>query len=236
MSMLEVLIQFNIWQALYAVGGTVEQVGLEAMLTYVVINRLIASFTSGYISSNIGEKVLSGEIVGDFIRPINIKLYLIFDHLGSALYDTAFNFIPVSIVTILFGAFLLPSSLLHGVMFVISLILGIILMYLLNYAIGLLTFWFKTYSYTHWLMRAMTTLFAGTVIPLWFYPDFLKNVAMCLPFRYISFEPIAIYLGQTTARDIVFTIAMQIMWIIVVYFIGLLLWKKAEKRVVIQGG
>lgn len=235
-SMLYLLIQFSIWQALYATQATIEQVSLPQMLTYCVINQLVRAFTDDEISSNLGAKIRSGEIGGDFVRPINLKLYLIADQLGNSVYEFCFNFIPIVIITVLCGAFTLPASVFHGVAFIVSLVLGIFLNYLIGYALGLIAFWVKNSGYVSWLMRAMTNLFGGTVIPFWFYPPALQKIAMLLPFRYITFEPISIYLGQTAKTEILSAIGMQLLWIAVVYLLGRLMWAKAEKRVVVQGG
>ena len=234
--MLYLLIQFSIWQALYATQAMVEQVSLPQMLTYCVINQLVRCFMDDYIGTNLGNKIRSGEIGGDFVRPINLKLYLIADQIGNSSYAFCFNFIPIVIITALCGSFTLPASVFHGVAFVVSLVLGILLNYLIGYALGLIAFWVKNGGYISWLMRAMTNLFGGTVIPFWFYPSGLQKIAMLLPFRYITFEPISIYLGQTAGMEILSAIGIQLFWIVAVYLLGRLMWSKAEKRVVVQGG
>ena len=235
-SMLYLLIQFSIWQALYATQATIEQVSLPQMLTYCVINQLVRAFTDDEISSNLGAKIRSGEIGGDFVRPINLKLYLIADQLGNSVYEFCFNFIPIVIITVLCGAFTLPASIFHGVAFVVSLALGILLGYLINYALGLIAFWVKNNGFVNWLMRALTNLFAGTVIPFGFYPSVLQKIALVLPFRYMTFDPISIYLGKTANTEILSTIGMQLFWIAVIYMIGRIVWSRAEKRVFVQGG
>jgi len=82
----------------------------------------------------------------------------------------------------------------------------------------------------------MTNLFGGAVIPFWFYPPALRNIAKLFPFRFITFEPIAIYLGQTADAEIFSVIGAQILWLTAVYLLGRLLWSKAEKLVIVQGG
>lgn len=235
-SMLYLLIQFSIWQALYAAKATVDQVSLEQMLTYCVINQLVRSFTSDQIGSNLGVKIHTGEIGGDFVRPINLKLYLIADQLGNSAYTFCFNFIPVVIITILCGSFTLPVSFFHGFAFVISLVMGVFLSYLISYALGLIAFWVKNNGFISWLMRAMTNLFAGTVIPFWFYPSAMQKIARVLPFRYMTFEPISIYLGRATTNEIFSIICMQVLWVAAIYLLGRIIWTKAEKRVFVQGG
>lgn len=235
-SMMYLLIQFNIWQALYAARITVEQVSLNQMLTYCVINRLARAFLYDQIGWNLGTKIRSGEIGGDFIRPINLKLYLIADQIGNSFYDFCFNFVPIAITTVAFGAFLPPVSVAHGLMFAVSLVLGITLYYYINYILGLIAFWIKNNGFVGWLMGAMMQVFAGSEIPIWFYPGIIKDIAAVLPFRFITYEPISIYLGMTAIEETLFIVGMQIFWIAVVYVLGRIVWGRAEKRVIVQGG
>ena len=95
-SMLYLLIQFSIWQALYATNTPIEEVSLSQMLTYCVINQLVHTFTDDNIGTNLGNKIRSGEIGGDFVRPINLKLYLMADQFGECGYAFCFNFIPIA--------------------------------------------------------------------------------------------------------------------------------------------
>ena len=233
---LYLLISFNIWQALYATNSIIENVSLDDMLTYAVLTELLHAFSNSNIGYNIGNRLLTGEIAGDFVRPINIKLYLIATHTGESFYTMLFNCIPISLMTVIFGTMLPPTNVLNGVLFFVSLILGIILMYQLDYTLGLFVFWLKNHAFITQSMSALRMLFAGTTIPLWFYPDVLRNIALCLPFRYMTFEPISIYLGKTNGIGIAFTICMQLVWIVVIYYLGHSLWSKAEKRVFINGG
>jgi len=235
-TMLYLLIQFNIWQALYHTQSVVETVSLQQMLTYCVIGELVLPFTSNSIAYTLGTKIRTGEIGGDFVRPINLKLYLFSDQLGNSLYMFCFRFIPAAVMTVIFGAFMLPQSVWHGMMFAVTLFLGITLQFLISYALGLIVFWIKKDTFVSWLMRALVNLFAGSVVPLWFYPDVLRNIALYLPFRYVTYEPIAIYLGQTSTSDFFFTVLMQLLWIAVVYLVGRVVWARAEKIVVVQGG
>lgn len=236
MSMLSLFIQFNIWKTLYIGDKVIQNINLTEMLTYTVLSTLMSSFTSDKISGFLGAKIRSGEIGGDFIRPINLKLYLIANQVGNSAYDVAFNFIPVTIITVFFGSFALPSGILNGFAFLLSALLGIVLIYFIYYVVGLLSFWLKSAGYTHWTMIALTTLFSGSSIPLWFYPPVLRSIAEVLPFRFVSFEPISIYLGKASGSQILICVFMQIFWIIVIYFLGAFLWSKAKSRVLVQGG
>jgi ABC-2 type transport system permease protein len=47
---------------------------------------------------------------------------------------------------------------------------------------------------------------------------------------------VSIYLGQTQGIDVLSALALQIFWIVVLAFLARLVWGRAMRRVVIQGG
>ncbi|MDQ3444449.1 MAG: hypothetical protein M3490_12680, partial [Chloroflexota bacterium] len=45
-------------------------------------------------------------------------------------------------------------------------------------------------------------LFAGTMVPLWFYPDGLRTLANVLPFQFLAFFPAATWMGELSGPEI----------------------------------
>ena len=78
------------------------------------------------------------------------------------------------------------------------------------------------------------TLFGASAIPLWFYPDWLAKVSLFLPFRYISYEPILIFLGESESP--LTAIILQLAWLAVLFLIEKLVWRRAERKLIVQGG
>jgi ABC-2 type transport system permease protein len=68
--------------------------------------------------------------------------------------------------------------------------------------IGLVSFWtmqiwgiIAIYDYT-------SQFFTGALVPLWFFPAWLRQVADLLPFQAQAFIPLAIYTGQIPEHEI----------------------------------
>ena len=58
-----------------------------------------------------------------------------------------------------------------------------------------------------------------------------------MPFEYISYVPMLIYLGKLNAGGVARAIGMQIVWIAVLLAIGDGLWRwSSQRKVTIQGG
>lgn len=206
------------------------------MVAFVLINTVVLSMTRSNIGNKLAQRFEDGTIATDFIRPVSLKYYLISEQMGENLYSTLFHIIPVCVIGVLFLQFQLPGEPWQLTMFVITLLLGMWLVYQIHYLVGLLVFWLKTSMYTNWMLNALMELFAGSVVPLWFYPDMLYKLAMLLPFRFISFEPIAIYLGKTSFAASLQVLAMQAAWIAGLLLLEKTVWRQVQKKVIIQGG
>lgn len=72
--------------------------------------------------------------------------------------------------------------------------------------------------------------------PVWFFPEGLKALSVFLPFRYIVFEPTAILVSAKSCEETVTVLAMQLVWIAVLYGAAAFVWSRGRRRLMIQGG
>ena len=57
-----------------------------------------------------------------------------------------------------------------------------------------------------------------------------------LPFEYISYVPMLIYLGKLHGSGLVRALALQGFWVAVLLAAGDVLWRWSSRKVIIQGG
>lgn len=79
-------------------------------------------------------------------------------------------------------------------------------------------------------------LLAGTLVPIWFLPDGLRTVFQLLPFQAGAFLPASIFAGQVTGAEVVRPFLVQAAWIVVLGLVVRVVWSRAQRKVVIQGG
>lgn len=230
-----VFIQISLWKALYQGKGSISNYTMSDMYVYIIINAILLPLTNSNVANKIGDKVTSGSIVIDLIRPISLKNYMFFEELGVNIYNIIFAIIPISFFVIIFKIGF-NFNLVNLVIFLLSSVLGVILMYYFNYILGLLAFWLKDSWYISWYSSALFSLFGGVIIPLNFYPILLQKVSYLLPFRLITFEPINILLNKNTLNQDIVIIILQIFWILVFEVVQKIIWKTAQKKIIVQGG
>jgi ABC-2 type transport system permease protein len=89
------------------------------------------------------------------------------------------------------------------------------------------------------LLRAkyfLLELFSGLMIPISFFPQIFQDIFSVLPFQYISYIPVLIYLGKISGAGILKALALQIFWIFVLLGVGAALWQWSSRKITIQGG
>lgn len=239
LSTVGVLIQFlgriMVWVALLA-SGVAFDTTLREMITFMVISMMLSEIVSSSAGRTIARRIRDGSIAIDFVRPIQLKSYLFFSDIGNNLFLALVVYLPVYVVISLGFGFLPPASPLHFLAFAITACLGLILQFYYSYILGLASFWLIKNPFISWHFRNVETLFAGLFMPIWMYPGWLAAVTVFLPFRYFTYEPITFYLGRVSVDSFWHVFLIQTMWLCILYVAERLLWSRACRKVIVQGG
>lgn len=234
-ALLSFLIQIFLWKALLG-AGVRQDTSFSDMLLYVIINSVMLGLTRGNVASVIENSMIDGTISMELLRPMSFKYYTLSNIFGKNIYGTLTRTTPVLVIS----AFLIsPASLPdipHVLLFIISSVLGILLMFEVTYLVGLLAFWLQRCWFLDWYLDGFLTFFGGTMVPLWFYPDFLAAASYFLPFRYMTFEPINFFLGKTPVAGAWCPLVAALLWLIGLSLLDKLVWRLAVKKLTVNGG
>lgn len=227
-----ILIQVSIWKSLIG-NGFVDGITLEEMITYSVITTATYNVLMLNAYSLLDEKLKTGGISVDLQKPISYPLQLFSDQVGLVLYQLCFTVIPLlGLSAIIFGIQVPAGA--NVLPFIISVIIAIIISFLLAFLVALIAFWALTTFALRWTLNAFITVFAGTFVPLWFFTPFWLKVANLLPFQFLGFIPTSIYLGKVDLPYI--ELVKGIFWVCILLAIIFVLWKRAIRNLVVQGG
>lgn len=231
-------IQAYIWKAISVLSDNVSESSINNLILYSFVSCCISvfiSFETNY-TPRIGVKILSGDIATDFIKPINIRNYFFFDYLGLCLYKFIFNFIPVFIVCKIIFKISIKIDFMTIIIFSLSVLLACILYFLICYTVGLLSFWYTSIGQLHIIIDSSITLLSGSFIPLWFLPKAMLKLVDLLPFKYLFYSPISIFMGNTTIIESTIIIGMQLIWISIFVIISKFIYRCGIKKLQILGG
>jgi ABC-2 type transport system permease protein len=87
-----------------------------------------------------------------------------------------------------------------------------------------------------WVKDSIVALLGGTYLPLWIYPPLLRRALEYLPFRGISYTPVAILVSAISLEQVPQALGIQVVWLVVLAAGSRGLYAAARRRLAIQGG
>jgi len=231
-----VSIYYFIWKAIYAQPGQIEGFDFSHMLTYIAVGWIIRSFYFNNIDQELAIAVAEGKLAMDLIKPVRVQSMYIAQALGESLFRMALLSAPTALVLVIVYPVQKPASVAHFAGFFASVFMSFFIVAGINFCVG--TFALRLKSILG-LLRAkyfLLELFSGLLIPISFFPQIFQDIFSFLPFQYISYIPVLIYLGKISGLGILKSLAIQIFWFAALLFIGNALWQWSSKKITIQGG
>ncbi len=82
----------------------------------------------------------------------------------------------------------------------------------------------------------MALFFSGALIPLTMMPDWLRNIALILPFSQVVYLPVSLLSGITPVSDMPRIWLIQSVMLVALLFLSRFVFGRAVRVVTVQGG
>ena len=232
--------EIMVYHAFYRADASSFPMTIEATVSYIWLQQaFLALFMAWFMENEIFESILNGNIVYELCRPIDIYNMWFSRSVANRLSRAVLRCFPILIV----AGFLpqgyrmnLPSSGMSFLMFLVTLVLGFLVTVALCMIIYMLTFFTISPQGLRILFLSIVEFFAGSIIPLPFFPEPLQRVMEILPFASMQNVPLRIYSGDLAGSLMWKAIGIQIFWLVALIAIGKSIGCYAMKKVTIQGG
>ncbi len=225
----------QLWRATYrAVGAeTIAGLTFRDTLWYLVMTETII-LSKLRFADRISTEVKDGSLAYTISRPYNYLLYHWAYGLGDTLMRLVINFTAGAIlVTVLVGP--MPFNPAYTLPLIVSIALALVLDFCVEGIIGLSAFITEDVSSIQLIYSKVLFILGGMLIPLDFFPDWLKNAALILPFNYVIYAPARLFVSFEWTRWLQ-VLGMQTVWIGV---FALALWglfRVGLRHVSVNGG
>lgn len=224
------------WRAVYGDTAVSHGVSGQMMITYTVVSMLMNSLYYMGVEDQIADAVKSGSIATDMIKPINLFSMYFSQDMGNIIYNFFFSTVPMFIVAVLIFGLPVPYSYGHFALFLASFILGYGINWLFSAVFAMLSFTAIDLGPVFSIKYHFVNMLSGSMIPLWFFPQWLRNAMYCLPFVYMYQEPLSIYIGKYSVRECAPKLLIQGVWLVGLFIVFMFAQKRATSRVMVQGG
>lgn len=230
-----ILMLIALWNALYVGKTLVNGIDLPTMRFYTIASVIFEIFISANIEKDVSTKVSDGTISFMINRPLAYPTTIVLNQFAYTAQNIILRVIPYLAVLLATGIAAKAQVVLSAEFF-LSVALSYILMMLYQMFFGFIAFWTIEISGFLQARDAIMLVFSGSMIPLWFFPDWLFSIAQFLPFQALFNTPLSILIGKISGEAVWTFIAIQCAWIVFFAALSILFWFKARKRVIVNGG
>lgn len=234
------LVYIMVYLAFYESNDSSVPMNFAQLASYLWLNQIFFSLINmWYRDQEIFNLIKNGNISYELCRPVDIYNMWYSKVISTRLASVCLRAIPVTIVAFLLPdpiGLSLPASLGAFLLFLITLIIGTLLMTSIITLYHVLTLFTMNEVGVTNIFMAISDILSGLVIPIVFFPPFLQTISNFLPFKYISDFPFRIYAGNIPINEVLTGIIVQVIWVIILIFIGKILMKYISKRMTVQGG
>jgi ABC-2 type transport system permease protein len=230
------VIPMLIWRHVYQASPGALTLPKDELFSYLLIAGCLNFVAIMNVEGRVGQRIRLGLVATDLLRPVDFQLTQATHALGNALFNLLLMLPLFGLAFLLWGDVALPASPAALAAAVLSALLGLAILFAVSYIIVQASF--VTYSgYGVFVARhAMQLTFSGLSAPLVLFPDWLRAVAECLPFRHTIHTPISIYLGWIGGAEITRALAAQLAWAAGLLLFGRWLLGVSLRRFEVQGG
>lgn len=233
---LQIVILFFLWQVVYAGKDSLNGMTHSQMNSYLILSQAISMQFAFGLNNKVADDIYSGNITFDLLRPISYMKYCAAIKFGYSASVIFLRWPAIFLISIVFFGFGLPASLIHFFAFLVSLLLSFLLLFYVEFMVGLISFYTLNKYGVRTLKDALLAFLSGTLVPLSFLPGWLRIFTMALPFQYTVSVPANLYIGVIPLEQIPITLMNEIIWIVFLYLMAKGFYTISIKKITIQGG
>ncbi len=225
------LLFYFVWLTLTRDNGRFAGFTTEELTTYVVLVTLMRPLIFGDQSRRIAMDINDGSFSQYLIKPVNHFVFFYFRELAerSLLFISAL--VEIVLLSILFKIhYIFPQNIEAFSLFLAGLFFAHILYFVISYAVSLLAFWSHQAMGPRFLFEWFLEFASGAFFPIRILSAGWQSVLALLPFMYLIYAPVGLYLGWFSASEIQGIFTAQIFFIFLAAIIARVVFRRGLLR------
>ena len=199
------------------------------IIWYYYWGFLLTFLSSGGVWKDIGRDIRDGNIINDFLKPINFFGYYYSYTVGRNLV-----YIIIGLLGLVCSYFYKFGTFdLRFIVFIGSALIAFHIEFIIKYIIGLISFWHvDNHGFFH-AYNSIGSILSGGLIPLQLLGKNFYKIAVWLPFQGIRSAPLMVVTRGLSGLG--FVLISQVIWLIILIILSLFVLKKGAKRIEFVG-
>ena len=231
--MLQIFVAFFLWDKIFEnPGRIVFGYDRSKILTYVFALIIVRALVLSARAVDVAGDITQGGLSNYLIRPINYFKYWFTRDLSSKLLNISFAFFEfIVLYLILRPPLYFQQNIFVIFAFLVSIIIAIMIYFYTLFIVSSVPFWAPELGWgSHFLVTViMIEFLSGALFPMDILPVGIQQVVMSLPFPYLIYFPVQVYLGNITGALLVKGLLISTTWMIVLGISMKYIWSKGLK-------
>lgn len=223
-----------LWYAIYQGAGT-QKIGnftLPEMITYLIgagiIHSIILLTSQG---NEIEDDIHLGDLANLLVKPISVPTYWLVRDICRRVLTFVLGIGEYLMLLIIFAdKLVLPESPLYLFLTLVAISVAGLLHFYLFYIFSLISFWMEQAWGPRFVIRVVMEIACGAIIPLSLFPHFWQKLFDFLPFKYLAYVPLTIYLGKMALPEALTELLIGVIWIGLMVIAANFLWERGLKK------
>lgn len=229
-----------LFQAFYKADPAAFPMTMPQLAAYIWMQQaFLALFMPWVTEKDIVETIINGNIAYELVRPTDLYTMWLAKGSASRLASTVLRCMPILLVAVFLPEpfrLTAPPTWQAALLFGLTTAMGFGVVVCFTMLMYVTAFYTLSWTGVRTLAISTSELLSGSLIPLPFFPDGVRQVVEALPFAAMQNIPLRVYSGQLAGPELGRAVALQAFWLIALFLIGKLLTQRALRRVIVQGG
>ncbi|MCM4081623.1 ABC transporter permease [Paractinoplanes hotanensis] len=220
-----------------AAGGTPGGYDARQLATFVWVGQGLLNVVGIWGWGDLADRIRTGDIVADLVRPVSpVTAYLAAD-LGRAAHALLTRVGPPVLVGALFFPLATPSRWQTVPLFAVSVLLAVIGSFACRYLVNATAYWLDDARGPLMFWTLGSGVLAGLYFPLRLLPDWLTvTLWVATPLPGLLQTPLDVLIERDQPALQAGLVALQAVWAAIMLALAHWVQRRAERRLVVQGG
>ncbi|WP_232344896.1 ABC transporter permease [Actinoplanes awajinensis] len=219
------------------VGGRPGGYAPDQLVTYVWLGQGLLSVVMLWGWAELAERIRTGDVAADLLRPVApLTAYLAAD-LGRAAHGMLTRFIPPVVVGALCFPMRMPTRWQTVPLFLVSVLIAVVVSFGCRYLVNATAYWLQDARGPILLWTLGAGVLGGLYFPLRLLPESVAvTLWLATPLPSILQTPLDVAAERDGPALQLGLVALQLFWAVVLLVLAAVVQKRAERRLVVQGG
>lgn len=219
-----------------AAGGAVAGYDKAALSTYTWLAQGMIAVVVLFGGTEIAQRVRTGDVAVDLGRPVHPIAAWLAEDVGRAGQACLIRFLgPLALGGLLYGL-RVPQHAATVPLFVLSAALAVVVSFGCRLLMNLAAFWLLDVRGLQSVYMVASNVLCGLIVPVSFFPGWLRAVAYATPFPSMLQTPVDIAVERVSGVDALVALGIQAGWAVGLLAAGAAVLSRGTRRLVVQGG